>query len=73
MTQEKEPRCERVYHFALDGPENRYGVFANGILCETLDKTSINKLHTLVPDHETIQSIDLMISDLTSEEPEPEE
>ena len=72
FTKEEEPRCERVYHFALDGPENRYGVLANGILCETLDKNSVGKLHTLVPDHEIIQSMDLMVPDLTSHEPEPE-
>jgi hypothetical protein len=73
FTKMQEPRCERVYHFALDGPENRYGVFANGILCETLDKNCVSQLHSLVPDHETIQSMDLMIPDLTTEEPEPEE
>jgi surface protein len=72
FTRIDEPKCERVYHFALDGPENRYGVLANGILCETLDKNSVNKLEALVPNHETIQSMDLMIPDLTSEEPEPE-
>jgi len=73
FTKEEEPRCERVYHFALDGPENRYGVFANGILCETLDKNCVSKLHSLVPDHNEIESRDLTIHGLTSEEPEPEE
>ena len=73
FTRIDEPKCERVYHFALDGPENRYGVLANGILCETLDKNSVNKLEALVPNIETIQSMDLMVPDLTSEDPEQEE
>jgi len=73
FTKMEKERCERVYHFALDGPENRYGVFANGILCETLDKGCINKLQSFVPDYDKVQSIDLMIPDLTTVDPEQEE
>ena len=38
----------RVYNFALDGKYNRYGVYANGILCETLDKNSVKHMTPMV-------------------------
>jgi surface protein len=45
FTQETKPTEYQIYHIALDGKENRYGLYANGgILCESLDKRSINKL-----------------------------
>ena len=37
---EKEPKIHTVYHFALEGDERRYGVYANGALMETWDNKS---------------------------------
>jgi len=41
---ETTPQFHTVYHFTLEGRQNRFGVYANGILCETLDKRSVKKL-----------------------------
>lgn len=37
---EKEPKIHTIYHFALEGDERRYGVYANGTLMETWDNQS---------------------------------
>ena len=38
--QEKEVKQYTIYHFALEGDERRYGVYANGALMETWDNKS---------------------------------
>ena len=37
---ETEPKIHTIYHFALEGDERRYGVYANGALMETWDNQS---------------------------------
>lgn len=40
FTAEKEPKTHTIYHFALEGEQRRYGIYANGALMETWDKQS---------------------------------
>jgi hypothetical protein len=40
FTAEKEPKIHTIYHFALEGEQRRYGIYANGALMETWDKQS---------------------------------
>jgi len=35
---ETEPKEHTIYHIAIDGDQNRYGLFANGVLMESWDK-----------------------------------
>jgi hypothetical protein len=35
---EMEPKEHTIYHIAIDGDQNRYGLFANGVLMESWDK-----------------------------------
>jgi len=35
---ETEPKEHTIYHIAIDGEQNRYGLFANGVLMESWDK-----------------------------------
>jgi hypothetical protein len=37
---EKEPQTHTIYHFALEGEQRRYGIYANGALMETWDNKS---------------------------------
>lgn len=37
---ETEPKIHTIYHFALEGDERRYGIYANGALMETWDSQS---------------------------------
>lgn len=40
FTAEKEPKTHTIYHFALEGEQRRYGIYANGALMETWDNQS---------------------------------
>ena len=37
---ETEPKIHTIYHFALEGEQRRYGIYANGALMETWDNQS---------------------------------
>ena len=40
FTAETEPKIHTIYHFALEGEQRRYGIYANGALMETWDNQS---------------------------------
>lgn len=40
FTAETEPKTHTIYHFALEGEQRRYGIYANGALMETWDNQS---------------------------------
>jgi surface protein len=42
--EEKQKKIYNIYHLEIDGENQRYGIYANGVLAETLQKGSEDKL-----------------------------
>ena len=44
FTEEKQKKLYSIYHLEIDGENQRYGIYANGVLAESLQKGSIKNL-----------------------------
>ena len=44
FTEEKQKKLYSIYHLEIDGENQRYGIYANGVLAESLQKGSSNKI-----------------------------
>jgi hypothetical protein len=44
FTEEKQKKIYNIYHLEIDGENQRYGIYANGVLAESLQKGSRDKL-----------------------------
>ena len=44
FTEEKQKKIYNIYHLEIDGENQRYGIYANGVLAESLQKGGRDKL-----------------------------